>query len=613
MNQEPISYPGLDPESLRRDVPTGPGVYLFKDAAGRILYVGKAKNLRKRVLSYLKPAEDLPQKTRLMVQKAQSLDTLLTVTENEAFILEDTLIKKHRPRYNVVLRDDKRYPCLRLDLRHTYPRLQIVRRIQKDGALYFGPFSSAGAVRTTLKLIETIFPLRKCRGNHPPKRSRPCLNFQLGRCLGPCTQDVPAATYRGLVEQVKLFLEGRNRELLGRLRKDMKAASEGLQFEKAARIRDQIRAVERTIERQHVVSRSMEDRDAIGIASKDGAFQVVNLHVRSGAVAGSRAYLFRERTASPSEVLEAFIKQYYARETFVPAGILISHPVEDRASIEAWISELSGRKVTLHRPVRGEKRRLVSMAETNAESLLRVQAAAREDVMEQLRSVLRLEERPSTVEGMDISSFQGAKAVGTVVRFSEGHPDRGGYRNYRIRRVEGIDDYAMMAEMTARRLPKGDWPDVLLVDGGRGHLAAVKRVVDEVAGPESPALAALAKRDERLGETADKVFVPGRKNPLSLPPDHPVLLFLMQVRDETHRRAVAYHRKLRGKAMKASALDSVAGVGPKRKQLLLARFGSVRALAGAAPESIAEVPGITIETARNILGALEEGASAETG
>jgi excinuclease ABC subunit C len=613
MNQEPISYRGLDPESLRRDVPTGPGVYLFKDAAGRILYVGKAKNLRKRVLSYCKPVADLPPKTRLMVQKARSLDTLLTDTENEAFILEDTLIKRHMPRYNVVLRDDKRYPCLRLDLRRPYPRLQVVRRIQKDGALYFGPFSSAGSVRTTLKLIETIFPLRKCRGNQPPRRSRPCLNFQLNRCLGPCTQDVPPETYRDLVEQVRLFLEGRNRELLVRLGKDMKAASEGLQFEKAARIRDQIRAVERTIERQHVVSRSMEDRDAIGVAFKDGVFQVVNLHVRNGALAGSRGYLFRERAASPSEVLEAFIKQYYARETFIPASILISHPVDDRASIEAWISELAGRKVTLHRPVRGEKRRLVSMAETNAENLLRAQAAAREDVMEQLRNVLRLEERPSTVEGMDISNFQGSKAVGTVVRFREGRPDRSGYRNYRIHQVEGIDDYAMMAEMTARRLPKGHWPDVLLVDGGRGHLAVVKRVVDEVAGQEGPALAALAKRDDHLGEQADKVFVPGRKNPLSLAPDHPVLLFLMQVRDETHRRAVAYHRRLRGKAMKASALDGVPGVGPKRKKLLLTRFGSVKALAGAAPEKIAEVPGITLGTARAILEAVGNGSPSGIG
>lgn len=607
MNQEPLSYHGLDPESLRRDVPTGPGVYLFRDAAGRILYVGKAKNLRKRVLSYFKPAGDLPRKTRLMVHKARSLGILLTDTENEAFILEDTLIKRHRPRYNVVLRDDKRYPCLRLDLRQTYPRLQIVRRIQKDGALYFGPFSSAGAVRTTLKLIETIFPLRKCRGNQPPKRFRPCLNFQLGRCLGPCTQDVPGEVYRDLVEQVRLFLEGRNRELLGKLRKDMNAASEGLQFEKAARIRDQIRAVERTIERQHVVSRSMEDRDAIGLVCKDGAFQVVNLHVRNGALAGSRSYLFRERRASAAEVMEAFIKQYYARETFVPPSILISHPVDDRASIETWISELAARKVTIHRPLRGEKRRLVSMAENNAENLLHVQAAAREDVMEQLRAALRLDQRPSIVEGMDISSFQGAAAVGTVVRFAEGRPDRSGYRNYRIRHVEGIDDYAMMAEMTARRLAKGHWPDVLLVDGGRGHLAAVKREVEEAAGNGGPALAALAKRDEHLGEQADKVFVPGRKNPLSLTPDHPVLLFLMQVRDETHRRAVAYHRRLRGKAMKGSVLDAVPGIGPKRKRLLLTRFGSVKALARAAPAELAEIPGITLETSHAILEAVGEG------
>jgi len=605
MDQESLSHPDLSPESLRIRVPSGPGVYLFKDGQGRILYVGKAKDLRKRVLSYVGTSKDLPQKTRLMIQKARSLETLLTDTENEAFILEDTLIKRHLPRYNVILRDDKRYPFLRLDLAPTYPRLQLVRRMKKDGALYFGPFSSAGSVRSTLKLIETVFPLRKCSGDRPPRRSRPCLNFQLGRCLAPCTRDVPPDAYRDLVEQVRLFLEGRNRELLGRLGREMRSASEALQFERAARVRDRIRAVQRITERQHVVSRAMEDWDVIGLAGEDGVYQVVNLHVRKGALAGSRSYLFKTGTASPGDVMEAFVKQYYARGTFIPKKVLVSMESGDLPAIESWISHLAGRKVAMYSPRRGEKRRLVAMADTNARSMLATRAAGQDDVLEEVRKALHLEHLPVVIEGLDISNFQGGMAVGSVAAFRQGKPDRAGYRNYRIREVAGVDDYAMMSEMVSRRMDKGGPPDLFLVDGGKGHLAVVQRVLDRWDESERPALAAIAKRDEGLGEQADKVFLPGRKNPLPLPPGHPVLLFLMRVRDETHRRAVGYHRRLRAEGMTASALDGIPGVGPKRKRLLLNRFGDVKALSGAAPEDLAALPGISLDMARTILGSLK--------
>jgi excinuclease ABC subunit C len=604
MKPEQSSHPNIDVKALRDKLPEGPGVYLFKDSSGRIIYVGKAKNLRKRVLSYFKKTDDLTQKTRLMMSRAKGVDTILTETENEAFILEDTLIKKHMPRYNVVLRDDKRYPCLRLDLRKKYPRLQIVRRIKKDGALYFGPFSSAGSVRKTVKLIETIFPLRKCRGNNPPKRSRPCLNYQLGRCLGPCARDVTFEIYGELVEQVRLFLEGRNQELQDRLIAEMKEASETLQFEKAAKIRDRVQAIGRTIERQNVVSSTLEDRDVIGLARKEELFQVVNLHVRNGALAGSRGYLFRERDSSISEVMEAFIKQHYAEKTFIPKTILISHSIEGLGAVQDWISELAGRKITIRRPLRGEKKRLISMAEANAENLLKAQAVRLEDPMEQIRIALRFEERPSTIEGMDISNLQGSSAVGTIVRFEDGRPDKSGYRNFRIRDVEGIDDYAMMAEIVARRLSKGDWPDLFLVDGGKAHLASVKRVLDDAVGDMGPYLLAIAKRDDKLGETADKIFVQNRKNPLSLGPDHPVLLFLMRVRDETHRRAIAYHRKIRSKKMTSSVLDKVPGIGPKRKMALLSRFGSVEAIKRLSSEELADFPGISLKRAGAILEAL---------
>ncbi len=604
MKQVPMTHQDLDPDSLRSRLPARPGVYLFKDDAGRILYVGKAKDLRKRVMSYVKPSGVPPQKTRLMLRRARSLETILTETENEAFILEDTLIKRHMPRYNVVLRDDKRYPCLRLDLRQTYPRLQVVRRIRKDGALHYGPFSSAGSVRATLKLIETVFPLRKCRGNHPPKRSRPCLNFQLGRCLGPCTRDVPPEVYQELVDQVRLFLEGRNRELLRRLRAAMKEASDALQFERAARVRDRIRAMERIVERQHVVSGAMEDWDVIGLAEQEGTFQVVNLHVRKGALAESLPYRFRQQGAGPAEVMEAFVKQHYAEGAFVSGTILVSDPVEDEEAIQSWLSERAGRKVALRRPVRGDKRRLVDMAVSNARSLLGRQVASG-DLTERVREALHLDRRPERIEGLDISNVQGDLAVGAVAVFLEGEPDRRGYRNYRIQDQGAIDDYAMMAEMVERRLDKGDPPDLFLVDGGRGHLAAVERVVNRREPSERPALAAIAKRDDLRGEPADKVFVPGRKNPLPLPPDHPVLLLLMRIRDETHRRAVGYHRKLRGRAATISALDAVPGIGPKRKQVLMARFGDAACLSRARPEEIAALPGISLKTAELVLNALK--------
>lgn len=602
---EQSSRMDLDAKTLRRKLPGSPGAYLFKDASGKILYVGKAKNLRKRVLSYFKREEDLPEKTRLMMRRAAALETILTDTENEAFILEDTLIKRHMPRYNVVLRDDKRYPCLRLDIRKPYPRLQIVRRIKKDGAVYFGPFSSAGAVRKTVRLIETIFPLRKCRGGSPPKRSRPCLNYQLGRCLGPCTRNVPGEVYGELVEQVRLFLEGRNQELQDRLREDMKKAAESLEFEKAAKIRDRIQAIRRTIERQHVVTPTLDDRDVLAVASREGLFQVVNLHVRKGALAGSRGYLFREQESTAPEVLEAFIKQHYAEKTFIPKTILISHPVNELASIEGWISDLAGKKITIHRPLRGEKKQLLAMAMSNAENFLKAHSTTRRNPMELLEMALRLGERPVTIECMDISNLHGSLAVGTVVRFKDGEPEKRGYRNFRIRDVEGIDDYSMMAETVARRLSKGDLPDIFLVDGGRAHLGTVKRVLDAAVGGDSPIVLAIAKRDERAGEAADKIFVQNRKNPLSLGPDNPLLLFLMRVRDETHRRAITYHRKLRSRKMASSVLDRVPGIGPKKKKALLAHFGSVEAIKKVPLEELAGFPGIGQKIAKHVLDALK--------
>lgn len=588
----------LDPDFLRAHAPEGPGIYIFRDGSGRPIYVGKAKNLKKRVLSYFKASGDMPHKTQVMMSRATSLEFILTTTDKEAFILESNLIKKHLPRYNIILRDDKQYPWLRLDPNEPYPSLCIVRKARKDGARYFGPFSSALSVRSTVKLIDRIFHLRKCRDRVLPKRSRPCLNYQLERCLGPCATEVPGEKYKEIVDQVTLFLEGRSRDLIKALRKSMEAASENLDFERAAKIRDQINAVERTVERQSVVSPKMEDQDVIGLAHSKARYQIVVLSIRKGHLSGSREYAFRNEEGSTSEVMEAFVKQYYPREAFIPKVVLLSDPIEDQHGIEGWVSELAGKRVFMECPSRGEKARLIKMAVANAESLLK--SRAEPDLVSLTKEVLKLKKLPRTMEAVDISNISGDMAVGAVVSFVDGQPHRAGYRNYKIKTVEGIDDYGMMAELISRRLSTDPAPDLIVVDGGKGHLMAVRKVVDSLHADDPPDLAAIAKANQ--GEEADKVFIPGRKNPVPLRKDHPVLHLLMRIRDEVHRRAISYHRKLRKKDLTASALDRIPGIGPKKKQALLNYFISLDAVAGATVEELQKVPGIPPRLAERIAG-----------
>lgn len=589
----------LDAESLRSQLPEGPGVYLFKDSSGAVIYVGKAKNLKKRVLSYFRQPNDLARKTTVMMQRASSLEYILTSNEKEAFILESSLIKKHLPRYNIILRDDKQYPWVRLAAEEDYPNLTIVRRPRKDGAFYFGPFSSALSVRSTVKLIDRIFQLRKCRGRDLPKRSRPCLNFQLERCLGPCTQNIPPSSYKEVVEQVRLFLEGRSLELVKFLKKNMEAASDNLDFEKAARIRDQIKAVERTIEKQNVVSPRMGDLDVLGLAQHQGFFLVALLMVRGGVLSGSREFPLKSEGGSAQEVLEAFLKQHYPAEPFIPKHILISQPVEDVESIAGWLSDVANKRVYIEKPAKGEKFRLVRMAVANAENLLKNRSELTgEDLVRSTQSALSLNKLPRKIEGLDISNISGDMAVGAAVSFVDGLPHKAGYRNYKIKEVEGIDDYAMMAEMVRRRLTGDPPPDLFVVDGGKGHLQAVKRVVDQLCPENAPGLVAIAKGEETGG--TDRIFIPNRKNPLALREGHPVLLLLMRIRDEAHRRAVGYHRKLRAKGLRLSDLDQVPGVGRERKKVLLRHFGSLEAIAAAETEELAQVSGINNVLAEKI-------------
>lgn len=592
---------------LRSDPPEAPGVYLFKDSSGNVIYVGKAKNLKKRVLSYFKTSQDISPKTALMTNKARGLDYILTSTENEAFILESSLIKGYMPKYNVILRDDKQYPCLRMDIKEPYPRLSIVRRIRKDGAVYFGPFSSSHSVKSTLRSIDRIFRLRKCKTGNLTRRTRPCLNFQMGICLGPCALEVPLSAYMDIVVQVRLFLEGRNNELLRKLEKEMRRLSDKEDYEEAARIRDRINAIKRTIERQHVVSTRLEDLDVIGLAYMKNRYQLVIQFIRKGYLIGSRNYSFKEISASPSEVIESFLKQYYRHSTFFPKEILISEPIEDKDSVAEWLSVLACEKISISRPMRGAKLSMVNMAVSNAkEALLQKERYHKEDLLEQTRTILNLQNTPERIECLDISNLQGSLAVGTVTSFVKGQPFKAGYRNYRIKEFEGINDYGMMAELVVRHLKNVVHPDLLVLDGGKGHLMAVNKALDRIGIEERPEIITIAKADKKKGEKYDKIFIKGRKNPLTLRGNHQVLLMLMRIRDEAHRRAVAYHRKLRNNEIKKSQLDYIPGIGPERKRQLLNKFSDIKAISSARPEELAHVKGISIPLAQSIVKFFKE-------
>ncbi len=607
---------GPDPSFLKKTLPNEPGVYLYKDSDGAVIYVGKAKNLKKRVLSYFKQQKDLPHKTALMMERVRHLDFMVTCTEQEAFILERNLIKEYMPRYNIILRDDKQYPCLRLDLKEPYPRLQIVRKMKKDGSLYFGPFSSANALRSTHRLIDRLFKLRKCSNKKFKMRTRPCLNFQMGRCLGPCAKPVSVQEYGKIVNQIKLLLEGRDRELIRTLQEEMEHFASQLDFENAARIRDQMKDIERTVEKQHVVSQGMENQDIVAVVQNGLFRQLAVLFVRGGRLLENRNFLF-EDTGTCAEILEAFLKQHYPEKAFIPPGILLSETVPDQEAIAEWLSSLAGKKVVIHTPQRGSKARLVDIARTNAEKALAGRLESeKQNLMTLLQATLGLQNTPKTIEALDISNFQGALAVGAVVSFAEGEPNRKGYRNFKIKNTTGIDDYGMMAEMIARRVKQGNLPDIFLVDGGRGHLAAVKHGLEAqlknaqegLLTPRMPEVVSIAKPDEARQETCDKIYLSGRKNPLNLRADHPVLLLMMRIRDEVHRRAISYHRLLRRNAFTTSSLNRIPGIGEKRKKMLLQHFKNIEAIETASRQEIEQTPGFNQALAETVYRFFHEDA-----
>jgi excinuclease ABC subunit C len=596
----------MDLSEKIRSLPDAPGVYLFTDAQAALLYVGKAVSLRKRVQSYFLDRDFGYDAERLGIMVAQIADVeyLLTANELEALILESNLIKERRPRFNIVLRDDKHYPFIRLDPRDPFPALQVVRRMRRDGALYFGPYVPAGVMWNLLALIHRTFPLRTCRSIAGRTR---CLEYHLGRCLAPCEGLVSSSEYDEIVQSVRLLLEGKDREVIRGMEARMQAAAERLEFERAARLRDQIDSLRRAAEGQRVISTRGENQDIFGAAQEGADAQVQLLVVRGGRLIGRERFPFDEVPPDGAgPLLGALLPQYYLGAREIPRVVLVSHLPPEHVLLAAMLSARAGQPVTLAAPERGPKARLVEMALSTARAVLAQSlgsSAARERAMAEVQTALGLPHLPRRIECTDISTTSGVLAVGSVITFVDGRPQRSVYRRFRIRTVEGADDYAMLGEVLRRRLARTEWapPDLLLIDGGRGQLTAGLLAAREVGYPDLP-LASLAKEEEL-------VFRPGRPHPIRLPDGSRGKHLLQQVRDETHRFALAYHRRLRGKAGLHSALDEIPGIGVKRKRQLLQRFGSLARLRDATAEELARDGGLpprVAEAVHRMLSAVAE-------
>jgi excinuclease ABC subunit C len=592
-------------------LPESPGVYLLKDPKGAIIYIGKAKSLRNRVRSYFQRADERDIKTRILIGKIADVEYLVTESEKEALILENNLIKKHKPRYNIKIKDDKNYPYRRLTVDEPCPRLMIARRVKRDGSLYFGPYPSALAARNTLKLIYKWFPLRACKDTRFRNRTRPCINYQMGRCLAPCVGKVDAQTYREIVKEVRLFLKGKDRELIRILKQKMREKSGRLDFEGAVRIRDQIQSVEKVIEKQHIVSKGFLDQDVIGFY-RNGGLGVQTLFVRNGMLMGGRFFTLSHPEWPDEEIISSFINQFYGEGKFIPQEILLPFSLQDRPLFEQWLTEKKGRRVRLMVPKRGNRLHLVRMAMDNAEKALLSKARLETDpqhILRQLQEKLRLNRFPNRIEAFDISDIKGGFAVGSMVVFEGGEPLKSEYRHFRITSSLGADDYGKMYEILTRRYQRavreGDLPDLVMVDGGKGQMNVALGVLIEL-GIDGVDVIGLAKdRVQRghaptIGRKGERIFLPKRKEPISLGSTSPALHVLQHIRDESHRFAITYHKKLRHKGDFRSLLDEIPGIGGQRKRQLLRYFKGVEGVREASVGELASIPTMNRKVAQQV-------------
>ena len=581
-------WPSAVTETLQT-LPDRPGVYIMRDDKGHVIYVGKAVVLKNRVRSYFQASSRHSPKVRALVAKIAALEYIVTATELEALILECNLIKEYRPKYNISLRDDKSYPYIKVTLNEAYPRVYVTRRVVNDGARYFGPYANAGAVHETIRLIRQLFPLRTCRSMNS---DRPCLEYHIKRCLAPCVGYADPGEYKQMIASILLLLEGRGQTLVRQLEQKMHEAAEQLLFERAARLRDQLKSVQLLQEKQHAVLES-GDLDVVGLAREAADSCVQVFFVRGGRMIG-RDHFFLQQAGDEDDasVLSAFLQQYYSRAALLPKQVVVPVAPPDEAVLADWLSEKKGAKVTLLVPQRGEKRQLLAMAAENAQTLL----AARRTVIDrpdpevgvaELAAALQLEALPEVMECFDISHIQGAETVASMVVFSNGEPDKRAYKRFKIVSTEGKpDDFRAMQEVVLRRYSKTEWPlpDLVIIDGGKGQLSSALTIIRQLGHAALPVVS-LAKRFE-------EIYQEGESDPVVLPRDGEALKLVQRIRDEAHRFAVAYHRKLRGKRNLVSVLDHVPGIGPARRKALWDAFGSIDKIKAAGVEQLAEVPGM---------------------
>lgn len=586
------------------DYPDTPGVYLMKNGRGRIIYVGKAKRLRRRLASYFQKNSGHTPKTRALVARVATVDILLTATEKEALLLESGLIKKHRPRYNVVLKDDKQYVLFRLDKASAYPRLSITRRVERDGSVYFGPFTSAAAARTTWKLLGKVFPLRKCTDHVFNNRVRPCLYHDIHQCFAPCVKDVDRDMYMDQVRRVEMLLSGKSGELVATLEHRMAEASGNLEFERAAECRDQIRAIRKTVEGQVAVIHDNRDRDIIGLADTDEGLGLGVLFVRQGRLLDQKQFFWPGLTMDEGpEAVGSFLMQFYGAGRFIPSAVIAPFELEDEALCQV-LEERRGGHVRVTTPRSSQEKELLDIAR----SVARQAREKRDTITERLQKALRLPEPPERIECVDASHLGGRDMrVGQVV-FEEGRRNPEASRVYSFPELDGTgDDYAALAAWARRRVESGPpWPDLVLIDGGKGQLKAVGNALAECVDDTCWELAAIAKGESRrAGELGDVIFRPGRKNPVGLRPGGPEMLFLQKVRDAAHRFVLGRQRRARKKAVLSSELTSLPGIGPKTARILWDRFESLDAMTAAGQGEIEALPGIGKKRAGRIHASLQ--------
>lgn len=571
------------PENL----PKKPGVYIMRDANDEIIYIGKAKNLINRVRSYFREKLDRP-KTQILMSHFDSLEYIVTNSEKEALILEANLIKKHRPRYNIQLKDDKRYPYVKITT-EKYPRLIITRNITKNG-IYYGPFTDVTSVKKTVKFLKSLFKIRTCRN-----MDGPCLNSQIDLCYAPCSGEISKEEYDEIISKIDLFFQGKYSVIVKNLKKEMAKAAENEQFEKAAVLRDQITSIEEIMEKQFVdlVDDDL-DQDVIAIAPNDNEVVVIIMPIRNGKIVGRDDFLMSgSQYESNSEILFAFIQQYYGFNRHIPKQILLNEPIDDAELLEEWLGDLRGNKVYIKVPMKGVKLRLVNMVQKNAE-IIKHQKKAMENSLIELKKYLKLDKLPRIIEGYDISNISGKFAVGSKVSFKNAKPNKKKYKRFKIE-TPGPNDFAMMKELLTRRLKMIDTdeePDLIVIDGGKGQLGMACEVLDELNLAHIPIIG--------LAKEFEEIYIPNSKRPIIIPKNNKALHLLQQVRDESHRFAITYHRKLRSDNISESSLDDIPGIGKKRKINILKEFGTIDNVKNASVDELAKIKGMNKKAAANV-------------